>query len=198
MLHVSVEKSNNQLAKALIYSEFNVNVKEGCGLTSLHLALITGNETMALFLLERNSKYDGPLFSAVPSPKAIAMRLNLTDIMEAMVQKDSESDEENDVIANIDTVFKYQPMDEAKRNSSFASSTTTAGNGNTNCSNSGYVAHLIGDVGTCKTNQAVMSCTCAYNWVGICVGDMHNKGYFMKHALSNIDSQVYTSLISMY
>ena len=175
MLHVSVEKSNNQLAKALIYSGLNVNVKERCGLTALHLALITGNETMALFLLERNAKYDGTLFSAVPSPKAIATRLNLTDIMEAMVQKDSESDEENDVIPNIDTVFKHQPMDEGKRISGVSSSTTTAAsNGNTNRSNSGYVTHLIGDVGTCKTNQAVMSRACAYNWVGICVGDMHN------------------------
>ena len=62
---VTFEKSNNQLAKTFIYSEFNVSIKEGCGLTASHLALITGNETMALFLLERNAKYDEPLFSAV-------------------------------------------------------------------------------------------------------------------------------------
>ena len=72
----------------------------------------------------------------MPSPKAIATRLNLTDIMEAMVQKVRESNEENNVIANIDTVFNHQPMDKGKRISGVPSSTTTAGNGNTNCSNS--------------------------------------------------------------
>ena len=42
----------------------------------------------------------------------------------------------------------------------------------------GFITHLVGDVGTCKTNKAVMSRACAYSWIGICMGDMHNKGYF--------------------
>ena len=37
-LHVAIEKGNNQLAKSLIHSGFNVNMKEGCGLTPLHIA----------------------------------------------------------------------------------------------------------------------------------------------------------------
>lgn len=38
-LHIAVEKGNNQLAKALIFSGFNVNIKEGFGFTPLHLAI---------------------------------------------------------------------------------------------------------------------------------------------------------------
>ena len=62
-LHIAIEKENNQLEKALIFSGFNINMKEGCGLTPLHLAMISGNEAMIHFLLDRNAKFDGPMFS---------------------------------------------------------------------------------------------------------------------------------------
>ena len=61
-LHIAVEKRNNQLAKALIFSGFNINLKEGCGLTPLQLAMMCGNNVMVCFLLERNAKFDGPCF----------------------------------------------------------------------------------------------------------------------------------------
>ena len=45
-------------------------------------------------------------------------------------------------------------------------------------SKEGYVALIVGDVGTCKTNNAVMARSRSYDWVGITPGDLHNKGYF--------------------
>ena len=80
-LHIAVEKGNNELAKALILSGFNINLKEGCGLTPLHLAMMCGKNVMVCFLLERNAKFDGPMFSAIPSPKAVAEKLHLTNIL---------------------------------------------------------------------------------------------------------------------
>ena len=41
----------------------------------------------------------------------------------------------------------------------------------------GVVTPVVGDVGTCKTICAVMARSCSFDWVGICIGDMHNKGY---------------------
>ena len=31
-----------------------------------------------------------------------------------------------------------------------------------------------------KTNQVIMARSCSYSWVGIVVGDLHNKGYFIE------------------
>ena len=42
----------------------------------------------------------------------------------------------------------------------------------------GFITHVIGNVGTCKTNQAVMTRSSEFCWVGILPGDLHNKGYF--------------------
>ena len=49
LLHVAIEKGDNQLAKAIISSGFNVNKKEGCGLTPLHLAITSSNVNMVHF-----------------------------------------------------------------------------------------------------------------------------------------------------
>ena len=42
----------------------------------------------------------------------------------------------------------------------------------------GFITPPVGDVGTCKTNAAVISRSAAFNWIGICPGDLHNKRYF--------------------
>jgi hypothetical protein len=42
----------------------------------------------------------------------------------------------------------------------------------------GFVTPVVGDVGTCKTNNAAMTRSSAYRWVGLGPGDLHNKGYY--------------------
>lgn len=179
-LHIAVEKGNNQLAKALIFSGFNINMKEGCGLTPLHLAMICGNDAMICFLLERNAKFDGPMFSGIPSPKAVAEKLHLTHILNIIRDKEAESDEENDLITCIDNTFRQQPSLQAQQTGKDVSRDMP-----------GFVTHVVGDVGTCKTNSAVMARSCSFSWTGICVGDMHNKGYlseacFKEHGQSGL------------
>ena len=43
---------------------------------------------------------------------------------------------------------------------------------------SGFITPVVGDVGTCKTNNAAMFRSASYRWVGLCPGDVHNKGSF--------------------
>ena len=55
----------------------------------------------------------------------------------------------------------------------------------------GVVTPVVGDVGTCKTNNATMARFSSFHWAGICVGDMHNKGYlceacFKEHGKSGL------------
>ena len=61
---------------------------------------------MAQFLIERNARINGPMFSGIPSAQAVAKKLNQTDILEVMCNKNDESDEENDLIAAIDKTVK--------------------------------------------------------------------------------------------
>lgn len=180
-LHVSVEKGNNRLAKALIFSGFNVNIKEGCGLTPLHLALFSGNDLMIIFLIDRNARFDGPMFSSIPSPKIIAEKLHLTSVLTIMNDREHESDEENELVTSIDRMLHPQQTSEIQPDDKDA-----IGRGIP-----GFVTHVFGDVGTCKTNHAVMSRSCSFNWTGICIGDMHNKGYlseacFKEHSQSGL------------
>eukprot|EP00112_Aurelia_sp_Birch-Aquarium-sp1_P007776 Seg185.3 transcript_id=Seg185.3/GoldUCD/mRNA.D3Y31 product="hypothetical protein" protein_id=Seg185.3/GoldUCD/D3Y31 len=63
----------------------------------------------------------------------------------------------------------------------------------------GNVSIVVGDVGTCKTNAAVMSRSAAFQWVGLCPGDLHNKGYFSEacfkaHGSSGMHYILYTVL----
>ena len=180
LLHVAIEKGDNQLAKAIISSGFNVNKKEGCGLTPLHLAIMSSNVNMVHFLIERNAKFNGPMFSSIPSPKSIAERLNLKDVVTIMDEKERESDEENLFVSTIDKAFCSQQHKSFEENKDALGRDTL-----------GVVTLVIGDVGTCKTNCAVMARSCSFDWVGICIGDMHNKGYlneacFKEHGQSGL------------
>ena len=47
-----------------------------------------------------------------------------------------------------------------------------------NCSSHGFVTPVVGDVGTCKINNAAMNRSSSYRWVGLCPGELHNKGYY--------------------
>ena len=188
LLHVAIEKADNQLTKAIIYSGFNVNKKEGSGLTPLHLAIMSSNINMVHFLIDRNAKFNGPMFSSVPSPKSIAEKLNLTDVITFIAEKECESDEENLFMSTIDKTFCPQQHQYTEENEDALGRDTL-----------GVVTPVVGDVGTCKTNCAVMARSCSFDWVGICIGDTHNKGYlseacFKEHGQSGLHHIVHDVL----
>ena len=104
----------------------------------------------------------------------MAERLQHPEILEVFAEDQEESEDENELIRHIDSTFSK---------SSSNASNTVNNDSNVNCSCSGFFTPVVGDIGTCKTNQAAMSRSGSYQWVGFCPGDLHNKaGYFCEAA----------------
>jgi hypothetical protein len=79
------------------------------------------------------------------------------------------SDEEDLLIQSIDETFCKSPINNT-------SSQQDVKDCNRTCC--GFITPVVGDVGTCNTNNAVMGRSASHRWVGLCPGDLHNKGYF--------------------
>ena len=101
----------------------------------------------------------------------MAERLHLPEILELFKSDEDLSEEENELIGKIDMCGENQ-------NSLEKNDYSNTPNVQTNRSFPGFVTPVVGDVGTCKTNSAVMTRLASYGWVGICPGDLHNKGFF--------------------
>ena len=150
-----------------------VNSREGCGITPLSLAVLHKNTAIFKFLMESGARYSGPLFTSIPSPLCMAERLQHAEILQIFSEDQDESEDENELIRLIDNTF-------SKGGSSGGDSVDTETEVNRSCR--GFVTPVVGDVGTCKTNSAAMSRSDSYKWVGLCPGDLHNKGYFCEAA----------------
>ena len=103
----------------------------------------------------------------------MAERLQYPEILEVFAEDQEESEEENKVIRHIHSTF-------SKLSRNVSNIVNSDSSVNRSCS--GFVTPVVGDVGTCKTNQATMSRSRSYKWVGLCPGDLHNKGYFCEAA----------------
>ena len=170
MLPVAVERNDKTMVQYLLDIGLNVNDREGCGLTALNLAVLQKNNSLVNFLVKSGAQHSGPLFTSVPLPLLMAKTMNLTEIVHVFEEDGDLSDEENFLIRCIDSTFgEREGSDMQVSDNSYAKCNRTQ---------LGFVTPLVGDVGTCKTNNATMSRSAAYRWVGICPGDLHNKGYF--------------------
>ena len=127
-------------------------------------------------LVDIGANYDGPLFTSIPSPLKMAHQLNLPEIVSIFDSDIAVREEENNLICLIDErysvdnilpeVKKKDPASKDKH--CFESIRKTQG----------LITHIVGDVGTCKTNQAVISHSSEFSSIGITPGDLHKKGYF--------------------
>lgn len=169
LLHVAVEQGQENFAKCLVDMGLEVNYREGCGITPLSLAVLNKNKDLCKFLVESGTRYSGPLFTSVPSPLCMVERLQYPEILEVFAKDQEESEDENELIRHIDSTFSK---------SSISASNTINNDSNVNRSCSGFVTPVVGNVGTCKINQAAVLRSGSYQWVGLCPGDLHNKGYF--------------------
>ena len=126
------------------------------------------------------------MFSGVPSPKDVAEKLHLADVLVLMADKEHQSDEENTLISAIDkTLCFHQPAEQDFSEDQSPDQVVFGRDA------PGVVTPVVGDVGTCKTNNATMARFSSFHWAGICVGDMHNKGYlceacFQEHGKSGL------------
>ena len=171
ILHAAVAQQNVTLVNCLICAGFNPNVKERCGVTPILIAVILNNKEICLLLLEIRACVRGLLFTNIPSPFAVASKMELNEIVEVL--DPSKSDEDDDIVF-YDTVFKRSSQ-----------SVTSSSDEYNNVSkierdSPGFMTGIVGDVGTCKTNRWVMSRSNGYSWVGMIPGDLHTKGYFVE------------------
>ena len=173
VLHVAVEQGHDSFAKCLVDMGLEVNSREGCGITPLSLAVLHKNTAICKFLVESGARYSGPLFTSIPSPLCMAERMQHAEILQIFSEDQDESEDENELIRLIDSTF-------SKGGSNGGYSVDTQTEVNRSCR--GFVTPVVGDVGTCKTNSAAMSRSGSYKWVGLCPGDLHNKGYFCEAA----------------
>lgn len=169
LLHVAVEQEHESFAKCLVDMGLDVNCREGCGLTPLSLAVLCKN--LCKFLVESGARYTGPLFTSIASPGT----LHLEEISQIFDEDQEHSEDENELIRQMDVGF-------AKGCNTTHNAVAGQSEVAINRSSSGFVTPVVGDVGTCKTNNAAMSRSASYRWVGLCPGDLHNKGYFCEVA----------------
>ena len=179
LLHVAVEQSNLSYIKFLIDVGIDVNSKEGCGLTPLSLAVLKNDPEVCEFLVDCGACYDGPLFASIPSPKDMATILQLAPVLEVFQLDLNERDKEDGLISLLDS--RFIGNEESKKVMSSDGDIQEASENErpgTNRSCKGFLTPVAGDVDTCKTNEAVMSRSSAFRWIGTCPGDLQNKGYF--------------------
>ena len=147
--------------------------KETCGVTPLGIAVIQKNKPLCELLLDYHACAAGPLFVNVPSPLELAEKMELTDIYNTLNRTQSDSDNDDDDIAQYDTSFKRIGSSANDCNVKDSCSQT-----NINRQTPGFLTGIVGDQGTCKTIRGVMACTSVHEWIGLVPGDMHTKGYF--------------------
>ena len=100
ILHVAVEKNDYALTELILRSGFNSNPKEHCGATPLTLAVLGKCVRLCQILVDAGAKVHGPLFTTIPSPLDMSLKLNCQEIIDIFKQSDNESDEE-DIIFGI-------------------------------------------------------------------------------------------------
>ena len=167
LLHVAVEKLNIDFVRCLVHAGCNPNAREKCDATPLVIAVILNNRDICQLLVNARASTRGPLFTNIPSPVAIAKKMDLPDLVNILSPTDS--DDEDNELQYYDPIFHCE-RPEIDENASVVDVQYTR-------KSPGFITGIVGDVGTCKTNRGVMSRSGCHNWVGIIPGDLHAKGY---------------------
>ena len=144
-LHIAVEQQNIVYTKLLVEIGCSVNAKEGCGLTPLSLAVLKQNKEIVKLLVDAGAKWNGPLFGSIPSPMDMARILKCTEIEDIFKDDANESEDEDNFIQSLDGSYLSTENGVAQQ--------TVQRNGDSE----GNVTIVVGDVGTYKTNAAVMN-----------------------------------------
>ena len=71
IFHAAVEEKRYSLVKILLSSGVNPNAKEGCGATSMSIAVLNNDASMCKLLLENFGEYDAGMFRKLSLDSAI-------------------------------------------------------------------------------------------------------------------------------
>jgi len=88
----------------LIRVGFNPNTKEKCGITTIIISIILKSQEMCQLLVDSRASVRGPLFTNLPSPLAIAKKMELAEILE--ITDPTHSDDEDDDISYYNPGFQ--------------------------------------------------------------------------------------------
>ena len=80
--------------------------KEKCGVTQLLIAVILKNREICQMLVKSRACVRGPIFTNIPSPLAVAQKMQLAEIMDIVNPQDS--DDKDDDIPNYDPIYSVQ------------------------------------------------------------------------------------------
>lgn len=175
VIHHAIECNNIVMVRVLLAAGINPNVKEGCGATPLHLAVIQKNTELCKLFVDSFACINGLSFSSIPSPYEMAKSMKLNDIVlifnenleeQGMLEQqllelsskaacETNSECEPDQDENDDELFSYDRSQYC-----------------------GFPTAVVGDQGTCKNNRSVKQRDqAAFSWVAEIPGDLHAKGH---------------------
>lgn len=171
ILHHAVQNGNCGLVKTLLNAGVNPNVKERCGATPLTIAVLKGDEEMVKILQENFAICHERFFHSVPSPKAIAEKLNLDKIV-TLIEMHLDLEDEQDVsVWKMIEVLSYVQVLPTEELSSHEPDTKYRRD-MINCK-----TLVVGDQGSNKIIRSVKNKSpSAYEWVAEVPGDMHARG----------------------
>ena len=176
LLHDAVESENFSLVKTLVCAGVNINAKERCGATALTIAVIKNNEEISKFLLENFAIFGDYFFPSIPSPHAIAKKLELevSYVMDKMYSEERTTDSE---------LWKAVQNEEDLEEPGLAQDEVTGmdvgqEDGAYNFNRKSTLTLFVGDQGTNKIMRGVKGRSeAAYGWCAEVPGDLHTKGY---------------------
>ncbi|RUA04433.1 MAG: hypothetical protein DSY43_06265, partial [Gammaproteobacteria bacterium] len=195
VLHYAIECNNVSMVRVLLAVGVNPNIKEGCGVTPLHLAVLGKTTEMCKVLVDSLAVIHGLSFSSIPSPHEMATAMDLNDIVSVFDEKLREQGTLEDLLTQLSSkaadhtdegeldqrVDNENPDEYSYERSQFC----------------GFPTAVVGDQGTCKNNRSVkQKDQSAFGWMAEIPGDLHAKGHLCEATFKAQEKGGFHHLIS--
>ena len=183
VLHVSVERNLKTLVECLLACGAEVNCREGCGVTPLHLAVFHGHIEVVRTLLQYDAKPSGTFPGNIPSPlQAAQQQEKPLEIVKLLEDKSTEIKSQTEFLAH-ELLMGTAGM---KAGTNTLSCNSESDNSNkSNKTESNLVGArdrviAVGDVKTTTTTRGLRN-RCPDEFGQFCEtpGDFHTIGYCM-------------------
>ena len=186
VLHVAVERNLGTLVECLLACGAEVNSREGCGVTPLHLAVFHGHIEVVRTLLRYDAKPSGTFPGNIPSPLQAALQQDTPwEIVKLLQDKSTEIKSQTALLAH-EILTGTEGMNADTNNT--LNHNSVIGNPNQETNNS--VRNLVGardrviavgDVKTTTTTRGLRNrCPDEFGSFSETPGDFHTIGYCME------------------
>lgn len=194
VFHHAVENENTSLVRVLLAVGINPNVKEGCGVTPLALAVLKQRNDICRLLVDNHAAFNGLFFTAIPSPYQMAELMGLNDIISTFDNALASRNVVRSLILDL-----ASDVDQPKHHELHATK-QSEGDFDFILQRSGkhtFPTAVVGDQGTCKNNRSVkQKDQSAFGWVAEVPGDLHAKGHLCEAVFKAQEKGGFYHLIS--